>query len=61
MPQVTTCFLCGGPAVASISIKVGDYHEAQDQRDTTKIETIRLCDSHYKEILAPLRFHEAKQ
>jgi hypothetical protein len=61
MPQVRECFLCGEPAVASISIKVGDYHEAQDQRDTTKIETIRLCEPHYKEILAPLRFHETRQ
>jgi hypothetical protein len=49
------CHLCKEKAVRNITIKVGVYHEAGDQRDTTRLNIIPLCQRHFDEVLAVLR------
>lgn len=37
------CYFCEGVSVSSALLRVGEYHPAQDQRDTSRILVVPFC------------------
>lgn len=54
---MTLCHLCKEKAVTAFMIKIGTFHEARDQRDSTRMNIIPLCQEHYDEVLRMLKVH----